>query len=324
MTTSRRAFLQTILLAPAVIRSWAADAAPRVRFGVISDVHQDVMHDGVQRVAAFADAMGKTAPDFVIQLGDFCRPQDSNREFLSVWNRIKCPRHHVLGNHDMDGGFKREQTAEFYGMPALHYSFDAGPVRGIVLDGNEPGGKLKGYARFIGKAQQEWLAAELDRDAKPALVFVHQPLDDAGGIENAAEIAAIFEKSIAKRPGCVAAVFAGHLHRDYVRSIAGIPSVQINSASYVWLSGKMCRETYAPEIHKAHPFMKDVAAYRDPLWACVTVDRDAGHILIEGRGSEWVGPDPWGRGATEQMCRREECRPVITSRTIPVVKPAAT
>lgn len=316
MILSRRNFIRTIALSPAVMGAWAADAAQRVRFGIITDVHQDVMHDGVERVTAFAEAMNKLTPDFVLQCGDFCVPHERNKDFLAAWNKIACPRYHVLGNHDMDGGFKREQTAAFYGMSGLHYTFDAGPIHGIVLDGNEPGGKGKGYAHFIGKAQQAWLAEELARDAKPAIIFVHQPIDDPPTVENATEVRAVLENAIAKKPGCVLAVFAGHLHRDYDRVIGGIPYVQVNSASYVWLAGKMVRETYAPEIHKAHPNMKDVAAYRDPLWAVVTLDRAAGTMTIEGRSSEWVGPDPWARGATESMCKRDECRPAISSRTI--------
>lgn len=318
MRTTRRTFIRTLALAPAVMRAWAGDAAQRVRFGVISDVHQDVMHDAVSRLDAFAAAMAEARPDFVIQCGDFCQPQERNRDFLAAWNRMACPRHHVLGNHDMDGGATREQTVAFYGMSGPYHTFDAGPVRGIVLDGNEPGGKTKGYARYIGRAQQEWLAAQLAGDAKPALLFVHQPLDDAGGIENAAEVAGVIERALAARPGCAIAIVSGHLHRDYVRTVAGLPSLQVNSASYVWLAGRMVRETYPPEIHQTHPHLKNVAAYREPLWALATIDRAAGVLTIEGRASEWVGPDPWARGATETMCRRDECRPCIADRRIDI------
>ena len=317
MKTSRRVFLRTLLLSPAVLRAWAADAPTRVRFGLITDIHQDVMHDGMERVGAFVQAMEKSAPDFVLQCGDFCVPHERNREFLAAWNRIKCPRHHVLGNHDMDGHYKPEQSAKFFGMPAPHHVFDAGPLRGIVLDGNEPGGKSQGYARFVSRAQQEWLAAQLADDPRPALVFIHQPIDDAAaGVENAEGVRAVLEKAAAEKPGSVLAVFSGHLHRDYARTIGGIPYLQINSASYVWLAGKMARETYAPEIHRAHPSLKEVAAYRDPIWAFVTVDRAAGRLVIEGRTTEWVGPDPWARGATEQICAHENCRPAISDRNI--------
>lgn len=321
MNTSRRRFLQTIALVPAVLEAWGAEKSSRVRFGIITDVHQDVMHDGVERVRAFGEAMAKSAPDFVLQCGDFCVPHERNRAFIDEWNKISCPRHHVLGNHDMDGSFKREQTVAFYGMPARHYAFDVGPLRGIILDGNDAGGKTKGYARFIAKPQLEWLSAELARDTKPALVFVHQPIDgDGGGVENSAEVRAVLEAASAKNPGNVAAVFSGHLHRDYQKVIAGIPYLQINSASYVWLAGKMARASYAPEIHKAHPSIVNVAPYRDPIWAEVTVDRDAGRMIIAGRSTEWVGDDPWKRGASEQMCARDTTRPAISDRELAVAR----
>ncbi|HAA77829.1 TPA: hypothetical protein DCE37_22205, partial [Candidatus Latescibacteria bacterium] len=78
----------------------------KVRFGIVSDVHKDVMQEA--------------KPDFILQLGDFCTPIPQNLEFLTIWNRFSGPRYHVIGNHDMDGDrekgpdkkydFTREQT----------------------------------------------------------------------------------------------------------------------------------------------------------------------------------------------------------------------
>lgn len=319
MNTTRRRFLQTIALAPAVLTAWSGEASARVRFGIITDLHHDVMHDGLDRLRAFVTAMEKSRPDFVLQCGDFCQPKEKNRALLDVWNQLACPRHHVLGNHDMDGGATSKQTAAFYGMPANHYAFDAGPLRGIVLDGNEAGGTAKGYKRFIAQPQLDWLSAELERDPRPALVFVHQPIDGMeGGVENAADVRAVLSAANKQSPGRVAAVFCGHLHRDYAKTIDGIPHVQINSASYVWLAGKMTRESYPPEIHKAYPSLVNVAPYRDPLWAEVSVDRNAGQLVIAGRSTVWVGDDPWKRGASEAMCPKEACQPMISDRALAV------
>ena len=146
-----------------------------LRFGVITDVHQDVMHDAVDRIKTFARAMEGAGVDFAIQLGDFCQPKPANDAFLQAWNSIDAPRHHVIGNHDMDGGFSREQVVEYYGMPARHYSFDAKGLHFIILDGNDPGGTSSGYARFIGKDQLEWLEEDLRTHPLPTVVFVHQP-----------------------------------------------------------------------------------------------------------------------------------------------------
>ena len=300
MQITRRTFLRQLALAPAAL-SWVrraageSPAAPRLRFGLVADVHQDVMPD-------------------VVQLGDFCQPQPGNQPFLDAWNRFAGPRHHVLGNHDTDGGAKPEQTIAFYGMKSAYYAFDAGPMRGLVLNGNEHGGRAKGYARFVGPEQLAWIKREMDAADRPALLFIHQPPDDPSGLENGAAVRAVLEAAEAARPGAVAAVFTGHLHQDYERELNGIRYVQINSASYVWLPAAAARETFAPEVHRAHPSLRQVAAYREPLWALATLDFERGTLELEGRHSEWVGPDPWARGAPEAAYPRDRVQPRISDR----------
>jgi 3',5'-cyclic AMP phosphodiesterase CpdA len=102
----------------------------RLRFGLIADVHQDIMHDSEQRLRSFIESMRLARPDFILQMGDFCTPIDRNRTFLEIWKSFDGPRYHVLGNHDTDGGFTREQTLAFWNMPARFYSFEAGGVHG--------------------------------------------------------------------------------------------------------------------------------------------------------------------------------------------------
>lgn len=320
--TTRREFVERLLIGPAALAlaaraGWSADEKPaprRLRFGLISDVHQDVMPDGVDRIRAFVEAMEKAKVDFILHLGDFCQPHPRNRPFLEAWNAFSGPRYHVLGNHDMDGGFKRDQTAAFYGIKGPYYTFPAGPALGIVLDGNESGGKTKGYARFVGPTQLAWLERELAQADRPVFLFIHQPLDHPDGIVNGAAVRAVIEQAEAARPGRVLAVFCGHFHQDYERLVNGVRHVQINGASYVWLPDKAARETYPSEVHRQHPHLRNVAAYREPLWAVVSLDLDRGGLAVEGKRSEWVGPDPWQRGAGEKEYPRELCRPSVSDR----------
>ena len=320
---TRRTFLRRVAPLPLLLAAAPAFGGPRrLRFGLISDVHQDVMHDGVQRVSAFVADMEASGADFIIQLGDFCQPQPRNAPFLAAWNAFDGRRYHVLGNHDMDGGAAREKTVAFYGMPARHYTFDAGPMRGIVLDGNDPGGAARGYRRFIAADQQAWLRRELEQTDRPVCLFIHQPLDNsASGVENGEAVRAILQRAEAARPGTVLAVFAGHFHQDYALHAEGIHYVQVNSASYVWLPAAAARETYPPEVHRAHPYLRHVAAYRDPLWALATLDLDRGELVLEGRRSEWVGPDPWERGAPEAQYPRDKNRPAISDRQLALRRP---
>ncbi len=309
LTRSLGATAALTLPLPALAR---ANARGTIRIGMISDIHQDVMHDGIERLGAFLDAMREDKPDFIVQLGDFCKPTRANKPFIDLWNSYDGDRHHVIGNHDMDGGFRREQTVEWYGMPDRFYGFDHGGVRFLVLDGNDPGGTQGGYNRFIAEDQEAWLDAELEATKAPVVVMIHQPLDHPWGVVNQEDIRAVLEKERGPDHAGVAAVFSGHCHQDYVSRIGDITHIQINSASYVWLPDNARRNIYDEEAHRQHPNLNRVAPYREPLWARVTLDLDGGSIAIKGRSSEWVGPDPWDRGAPEVNYPRDKNRPAIS------------
>ncbi|MFO7617753.1 MAG: metallophosphoesterase [Bacteroidales bacterium] len=264
-----------------------------VRFGMMTDVHKDIMHDADQRLGAFIREMTTIQPDFIIQLGDFCQPVDKNRGFLDIWNSFPGVRHHVLGNHDTDGGFTRDSTVSFYGMPNRYYSFNHGPFHFMVLDANDVNpapDRLPGYSRHIGKRQQEWLRRDLAGAKFPTILFSHQPLNS--GIDNSDEILELLSESNRDNPaGRVVACFNGHDHADQARQINGIWFIQVNSMSYDWLGDKWAHASYPDSVHQQYPHIQYTAPYRDPLWALVTLSSD-GRIRIRGRQSEWVGPSP--------------------------------
>ena len=162
-----------------------------LRFGICADVHKDVMHDADLRLKAFVEEASKKDLDFIIQLGDFCRPYDYNQNFMSIWNSYSGKKYHVLGNHDMDGGFSREQVVKFWNAIGRNYSFDCRGYHFIVLDGNDKDpspDQPSGYSRFIGKEQLKWLEDDLEKTKLPTIIFSHQGLDnDIGGIYNATE-----------------------------------------------------------------------------------------------------------------------------------------
>ncbi len=108
-----------------------------IRFGLCADVHKDVVHDADIRLKTFIDRINREKVDFITQLGDFCRPYDYNQGFLDIWNQFEGPRYHVLGNHDTDGGFTREQTLKFWGTKDKYYSCGLDGYHFVVLDGND-------------------------------------------------------------------------------------------------------------------------------------------------------------------------------------------
>lgn len=267
--------------------------APIVRFGLCADVHKDIMHDADERLRAFTGAMRSEEVDFVLQLGDFCRPYDHNRGFLKIWEELDLPRYHVLGNHEVDGGFAREQVVEYWGVSQRYYSFDQGGCHFIVLDGNDVWeGAAPGYPRYIAPDQLTWLQGDLAATEARTFLFSHQSLEDEEGLENGANVRAILEAEN-ERAGWtkVAASFSGHHHIDGSVRIGGIHYIQINSMSNYWMGEEYLCVRYSEAIDTEFPWIKYTAPYRDPLYATVTVDED-GALLIEGVESEYVGPTP--------------------------------
>ncbi len=295
----RRRFIGNLLLGSAglslpVSLAGCKSDYKKVSFGVCADVHKDIMHDADSRLEEFIKTAQNNNTAFITQLGDFCRPYDYNKSFVDIWNSYPDRRYCVLGNHDMDGGFTREQTLAFWGVEKKYYSFDSGDFHFVVLDGNDKnpsGNRVPGYARFIGKEQQEWLKNDLISTHKPVIVFSHQSLENVFGIENRYEIQKILTDAN-KKAGFtkVVACFSGHHHTDYYLKSEGIYYIQINSMSYSWVGGDYKKVRYSPEIDEKYPWIKYTIPYKDPLYAFVTIEN--GILGIKGKKSVFVGPGP--------------------------------
>jgi 3',5'-cyclic AMP phosphodiesterase CpdA len=268
----------------------------KVKFGMITDLHHDIMHDGIERLSAFINEMNIETPDFIIQGGDFCIPKKGNVPLIEEWNKFKGARYHVIGNHDTDGGYTREQVVEFWNAKAKYYSFDVNGFHFIVLDGNEHNGseyRPKGYARYISPLQLDWLKKDLEATTLPTVIFCHQGLDnDSGGLENGSQLRYTLEQAnINAGKQKVILVLTGHHHQDYYNYINNIHYVQINSASYQWVGGDYKEIRYSEEVDKAHPNIKYTVPYKDPIWAMIEIE-GKGKITIKGKKTIFVGSSP--------------------------------
>lgn len=274
----------------------------KLRFGICADVHKDIMHDGDSRLEEFIDEALEQNFDFIIQLGDFCRPYDYNQDFMSIWNRFPGKKYHVLGNHDTDGGFTHEQVVKYWNAEGQYYSFDFNGFHFIVLNGNEldpSPDRPSGYARFMSDKQLDWLEQDLQETALPTFVFCHQGMDnDLGGISNATKSRLVLERAN-KTAGFqkVKVVFSGHHHQDYHNIINDIDYIQINSMSYQWLGNEHQHLRYSKEVDKEYPWIKYTVPYKNPIWAIVEVSTNS--LEITGRKTEFVGPSPEELGMDE-------------------------
>lgn len=293
---NRRQYLQSflsgglVLLLPEIVRTAVGRLDSEVKLGLITDLHQDLIHDGAERMGRFVKAMKNEHPDATIQLGDFAIPKEVNQPIVSLFSKSSQMPLHVLGNHDMDSGFTKAQCIAAWGMPARYYAKDVKGIRLLVLDGNETGSpKYKGgYASYIGAEQRNWLREELALATGLVIVLSHQPLAGPLAVDDAEEV----QRILGEFPKKVLLAINGHSHVDYLTRIQGIPYLHLNSASYFWVGEKHRHATYSAEIMEKYPFAALTCPYRDSLFAVLTVDPANEVIRLKGRQSSWVGPSP--------------------------------
>lgn len=241
----RRAFLKngTLVLAGASLSSaklLAENEAPRLRVGIITDLHYaDKAPAGTRHyretLAKLEEAsrqFKQEQPSFLVELGDLIDAADSvdvEQSYLKTINRrfaAMCKdRHYVLGNHCVDtlkkveflGGVEQEKS---------YYSFDRDGIHFVVLDSCFRGdGRPYGRRNFhwtdanVPPAEIEWLEGDLEATNKPVIVFAHQRLDVSNnhGVKNNADVRKVLEAS-----GNVLAVFQGHSHHNDLTEIGGV------------------------------------------------------------------------------------------------------
>lgn len=293
-----------------------------VKIGMCSDVHLPTMHDSSYRIQKFIDSMEIAKPDFIIELGDFGTPAKKYSGLFDIWNSFTGDRYHVIGNHEMDGGYSREQAVAYRKMQNSYYSFDKNQFHFVVLDGND---KMKdtdkGYKQYIGTKQVEWLKNELKNAEYPVIIFSHQGLTtyhggegDDYGVENNDEIRKILESHNKVNPKRkVIACFNGHTHFDFAEEVNDIWYITINSMSYQWMGEAYTHIRYSPEVDKEFRWIKYTAPHKEPLFTIVEISSE-GYIKIDGKQTEWVGPSPWEVGYPEFL--KKYVRPAISKRTL--------
>ncbi len=280
-----------------------------ISFGIVTDVHADMLPDAGQRLAKFINEAQIENVDFIIQLGDFCRPRENEKSIFEIWNEYPGLKYHVLGNHDVDFNIKKE-IIEFWDMPSNYYSFDKDNFHFIVLDANYlyQDGKYIDYANanfyvsdeqraYINPEQIKWLKKDLEKTDKLTIIFSHQSLINVlWGVKNRIEIQEILEQEN-KNAGFqkVIACFNGHDHIDFHREINGIHYFEINSVGYQWMgNGYTDSNCYDSITTSRFKHLNNVAVYKDPLYAFVTIKNN--RLIIKGIQSEWYCASPKEKG----------------------------
>ncbi len=202
---------------------------------------------------------------FVIHLGDFIdRNYASFDKILPIYQSLKMPAYHALGNHDFDVAEKwKSKVPERMGMQARYYDFVLEGWRFIVLDGNDvsfhayPKNSLK-YSEAevyykenkvrspkwngaVGKQQLAWMRKILEaaqEKGEKVVLYCHFPVypADPHNLWNAKQIISILEEF-----PCVKAYINGHNHKGkygqkdgiHYLTLKGMVETEINAYSII-------------------------------------------------------------------------------------------
>jgi len=296
MYFDRRSFIKSTILTSfslalpsSILKLWAGQAE-NLRLGLITDLHRDIIHDADLRLLTFLEEMNRVAVHAKIQLGDFAIPKPANTSFTAAFNQGNIPAYHVLGNHDMDEGYSKEQAIQAFGMPSAYYAQVIQGVQILVLDGNELGSPTTkgGYASYIGKEQQDWLNQQLVDSKEPVIIISHQPIAGIYTIDNAVEIQNLLSVHASK----IILAINGHAHVDQFIKVGGVSYLHLNSASYYWVGEKHRHLSLDAKTHAAYPLLAFTCPYADVLFGVLTLDRRAKKLTLKGRKSSWIGPSP--------------------------------
>lgn len=270
-----------------------ATARPRAggfAFGLVADAQYCDCEN--RRTRHYRASLGKLAEaartfnahdlSFTVQVGDLIdRHEASFAEILPVYEQVRGPKRHVLGNHDYP--IPADQVVELLDMPAPYYEFRREGWRFIVLDTNDvslyanpPSSEkhelavamlddlrrrgavnAKPWNGAVGEEQLAWLRhalAKAARKEEQVIVLSHMPVypRNAHNVWNDDAVIDVLESH-----GNVVAYFNGHNHYGNYG--------ERNGVHYVNFHGMVELDTNAYSIVRVRPGRLEIDGYgREP------------------------------------------------------------
>lgn len=229
--------------------------------GFVTDLHFGPLayHDGkLRKLTHHAGELTRAvirrmneeiAPDLLVNLGDDIEDESREpdlaryEECQAILRETRSELVNVVGNHDTIH-MGREDLLPIWRaggsrvivpqQGTLYWSFDRGGHHFVVLHTLEQ----KDVEVRIPAAQLSWLAADLAATELPVIVLMHhsaseQDLSDSQWFSGLDHLALVKERAalraILEASGKVRVVFNGHVHRNHVDVIGGIPYVTVQS-----------------------------------------------------------------------------------------------
>ena len=282
-------YLFWIVLKCSLVAEEAQTKKPLFRFGAVADCQYcnktSIVRKyslSIQKLRACVDHYNKLDLAFVVHLGDFIdRDFESFAKVTPIYNRLKAPHYHVLGNHDFSvTDDKKALVPAQLGLKERYYDFTHKGWRFLALDGNDVSlhaypknaPRTKAAATFhrglkagtpnwngaVGKGQLEWIKNKLEiatKNHEKVILFCHFPIYPANvhNLWNADTLTQLLSKY-----SCVVAYINGHNHEGNY----GIK----NQIHYLTLKGMVntTENAYSIiEIHKDQLLLKGVGRQED-------------------------------------------------------------
>lgn len=297
----------------------------RVKFAIFTDLHFEHIPDGLKRIENFITNIRDVDVDFVIQLGDFCKPIEENQILLDMLDSLGKPHYHLIGNHDSDL-FPKGKVMDFLHMDTSYYSFKYGKVKFIVLDtcfikkenGYEPYCK-KNYNKtndiypILSDYELKWLESQLTDDSKYFVIFSHHSFENEfakRGVYNRETVRNLIN-GVNHTGNRVLLCINGHDHGDSIEKIGQTYYFGLNSMSYIWFGPQYEHFCYSDEIHKQYPFLKDMVLYEKGLYSIITIT-ESGGIDIQGMNGHYQNISPKELGL-EGVWNGRSILPIVSS-----------
>ena len=241
-----KAIFAIFLFLAATLHSLKADprpGSPLFRFGAVADCQYCEATSKVRKyslspkkLTACVEHYNKMELSFVVHLGDFIdRDFESFDKVVPIYNRLKAPHYHVLGNHDFEvADDKKALVPAKLGLKQRYYDFARQGWRFIAIDGNDvslyawpqSNPRTKAAAEYykslkprppswngaLGDEQLKWVEAKLQAATKAkerVMLFCHFPVYPKNN-HNLWNAGALID--LLSRYPCVAAYVNGHNH----------------------------------------------------------------------------------------------------------------